>query len=181
MSDSKLLTSSVIVLCAISFGFAGERQGGWKASSELVDLLSKRSSEANYDERKVPKYTLPDPLVASDGTKVANAATWQAKRRGEVLKLFRTQVYGRSPIERPENMTFEVFDLERKALGGFATRKQVAVNFTGKKDGPKMDILIYLPNGGKKPVSTFVLLNFGGNHTINSDSAIKLSESWMRP
>jgi hypothetical protein len=44
-----------------------------------------------------------------------------------------------------------------------------------------MDILIYLPNGGVKPISTFVLLNFGGNHTINADPDIKLSESWMRP
>ena len=180
MSDSKPLTSSVIVLCAISFGFGGERQGGWKASSELVDSLSKRRAETNYYERKVPKYTLPDPLVASDGTKIANAAAWQAKRRAQVLELFRTHVYGRSSIGRPENMTFEVFDLERKALGGLATRKQVAVNFTGKEGGPKMDILIYLPNGGKKPVSTFVILNFGGNHTIGSDPAVKLSESWMR-
>src|SRR5210317_1374438 len=77
-------------------------------------------------------------------------------------------------------MSFEVFDLEKKALGGLATRKQVTVNFTGKKDGPSMDILIYLPNASKKPVPAFVLLNFGGNHTIHSDPAIKLSERWMR-
>jgi hypothetical protein len=78
-------------------------------------------------------------------------------------------------------MKFEVFDLDRKALGGAATRKQVSVLFTGEKDGPGMDILIYIPNAAKAPVPTFVLLNFGGNHTICSDSAIKLSQSWMRP
>jgi len=44
-----------------------------------------------------------------------------------------------------------------------------------------MDILIYLPNAAKKPVPTFVIFNFGGNHTIASDPAIKLSTSWMRP
>ncbi len=185
MSDSKLLTSSLIVFFAISFGvgsFGSARtsEAGWKASSELVDSLSERRSEANYREQKVTKYTLPDPLSTSDGKKITDAAAWQAERRSQVLDLFRTHVYGRAPIGRPKNMTFEQFDLERNALGGSAIRKQVSVSFTGKKDGPSMDILIYLPNTGKKPVATFVLLNFGGNHTINADPAIKLSTSWMR-
>jgi hypothetical protein len=158
----------------------GAADNGWKASPQLVDSLSKRQSEVIYDERNVPKYVLPDPLVASDGTKVTDATTWLTKRRPEVLELFRTYVYGRSPIDRPKDMTFEVFDLDRKALGGLATRKQVTVYFTSRKDGPKMDILIYLPNSAKKPVPGFVLLNFGGNQTINLDPAIRLSQSWMR-
>jgi hypothetical protein len=185
MSGSRLLTSSLIVLFAFSFGiercnFARAGEAGWKASSELVDSLSERRSEANYREQKVPKYKLPDPLATSDGKKITDAAAWQDGRRAQVLDLFRTHVYGRAPIGRPENMTFEQFDLERNALGGSAIRKQVSVNFTGKTDGPAMDILMYLPNTGKKPVATFVLLNFGGNHTINADPAIKLSTSWMR-
>lgn len=186
MSDSKLLTSSLIVLCAAFFGaessgFARTSEVGWKASSELVDSLSKQSAETNYREQKVPKYALPDPLVASDGKKVTDAAAWQAERRAQVLDLFRTHLYGRAPVGRPKNMTFEQFDFERNVLGGSAIRKQVSVSFTGKKDAPAMDILIYLPNTGSKPVATFVLLNFGGNHTINADPAIKLSTSWMRP
>ncbi|MFA7006412.1 MAG: acetylxylan esterase, partial [Verrucomicrobiia bacterium] len=44
----------------------------------------------NYDESKVGNYTLPDPLLCADGTKVTDAATWRAKRRPEVLELFRT-------------------------------------------------------------------------------------------
>jgi hypothetical protein len=141
----------------------------------------KRRPETNYSEQRVTKYTLPNPLVLSDGTKVTNAGTWRTKRRPEILELFRKYVYGRAPIAKPKNMSFKVFDLERNALAGLATRKQVTVNFTGKKDGPKMDILIYLPNAVKKPVPAFVILNFGGNHTIHRDPAIKLSESWMRP
>jgi hypothetical protein len=119
--------------------------------------------------------------VLSDGTKVTNTGTWRTKRRPEILELFRKYVYGRAPIAKPKNMTFKVFDLERNSLSGLATRKQVTVNFTGKKDGPKMDILIYLPNATNKPVPAFVILNFGGNHTIHRDPAIKLSENWMRP
>ena len=186
MSDSKLLSSSLVVLCAVfwgaeSFGFAGTSEVGWKASSELVDSLSKRRGETNYYEQKVPKYTLPDPLVMSDGKRVGDALTWQTKRRAQVLELFQAHVYGRSPIGRPKDMTFKCFDLDRNALGGSAVRKQVNVSFTGKEDGPSMDILIYLPGTGTKPVPTFVILNFGGNHTINADPAIRLSSSWMRP
>lgn len=185
MLNSKRLTKLVFLIgaCDVLFfcgSLGGAADNGWKASPQLVDSLSKRQSEVIYDEQNVPKYVLPDPLVASDGTKVADVATWRAKRRPEILELFRTYVYGRSPIDRPKDMTFEVFDLDRKALGGLATRKQVTVYFTSRKDGPKMDILIYLPNATKKPVPGFVLLNFGGNQTIGLDPAVRLSQSWMR-
>ena len=36
---------------------------------------------ANYDEAKVPAYTLPDPLVLAGGQRVRDAATWQKRRR----------------------------------------------------------------------------------------------------
>lgn len=175
------LTVFTIVSVAIgNFAFGDVANKGWRASPDLVEELTKRRSEANYSEQKVPKYTLPNPLKLSDGSRVTDAQAWHTKRHPEILELFRKYVYGRAPIARPENMTFEVFDLERKALGGLATRKQVTVNFTGEQDGPKMDILIYLPNAAEKPVATFVVLNFGGNHTIHIDPAIKLSERWMR-
>ncbi len=78
-------------------------------------------------------------------------------------------------------MTFVVTSLAPDALGGTATRKEVAVYFTGKSDGPKMELLIYQPNGAKKPVPLFLGLNFGGNQTIHADPQIKLSDRWMRP
>jgi len=185
MINSKILVVSSVIFCTVAFltedlCLGGMDNDGWKASPELVAKLTKSRSETNYDEQKVPEYTLPDPLLMSNGSRVSNAQIWKTKRRPEVLELFRAEVYGRSPIERPRDMAFKVFDLERRALGGLATRKQVEVNFTAKQDGPEMDILIYLPNGRKMPIPTFVILNFGGNHTINADPAIKLSDSWMR-
>ena len=99
----------------------------------------------NYDESRVPAYTLPDPLVMASGQKVTSARMWMEKRRPELLKLFETYEYGHSP-GRPEGMTFHVDSVDRNALGGKATRKEVLVNFSGKKDGPKMRLLIYLPN-----------------------------------
>ncbi len=151
-------------------------------SSFLLAVCRTSGGEAfkpNYDESKVPPYTLPDPLTLANGEKVTDARSWQARRRPEVLGLFQTHVYGRSP-GRPMDMTFELTSQIRDALGGIATRKEVSVYFTGRKDGPKMDMLIYLPNNAKKPVPAFLGLNFGGNHAIHSDPGITLSRQWMR-
>jgi len=145
----------------------------------LMPTIGSEAFKPNYDEGKVPQYTLPDPLMLADGERITDSRTWQTKRRAEILELFRSHVYGRSP-GRPEKMTFEVTSIERNALGGLATRKEISVFFTGKKDGPKMDILIYQPNGAKKPTPAFLGLNFGGNHTVHADPGITLSRQWMR-
>ena len=133
----------------------------------------------NYDESKVPAYDLPDPLTMEDDTKVTDAKTWKEKRRPELLKLFEEYMYGKYP-GRLESTTFEVTSVDSESLGGKAIRKEVSVYFTGKKDGQKMDMLIYLPKDAKKPVPMFLGLNFGGNHTVHSDPGITLSKQWMR-
>ena len=58
------------------------------------------NAQVNYDEAKVPKYTLPDPLVMTDGTKVTSAEMWRTKRRPEIYKLFQEHVYGTMPPAR---------------------------------------------------------------------------------
>jgi len=133
----------------------------------------------NYDEAKVPKYKLPDPLVMADGQKAADAQAWNERRRPELLKLFEEQVYGRSPQPRGD-MRFEVTSVDEKALGGKAIRKEVTVYFSEAKDGPRMDILMYLPVHASRPVPMFLGLNFGGNHAIHADPGITLSKQWMR-
>jgi hypothetical protein len=126
----------------------------------------------------VPEYTLPDPLILSNGTRVADAQTWMAQRRPEIVRLFERHVYGRAP-DRPAGMTFGVTSVDCEALGGKATRKEVAVYFTGEKDGPRMDVLVYLPDDRSRPVPVFVGLNFFGNHSIHPDPGITLSTRWM--
>ena len=145
----------------------------------LSPAVGQEKFEPNYDEAKVPKYELPDPLLLEDGRRVTDAGTWVSKRRPEILELFTTQVYGRSPAPR-KDMHFEVTDVDKNALGGKAVRKQVTVYFSADRRGPQMNILIYLPAKAKNPAPTFLGLNFNGNHTINADPGIKLSTSWMR-
>lgn len=130
-------------------------------------------AEANYDESKVPAYRLPDPLEG-----VGSKSAWK-KRRAEILKLFETHVYGKS-FGKPKGMTHELASIDKAALGGKAVRKEISVLFTGRPDGPKMDILMYLPANVKGRVPVFLGLNFGGNQAIHSDPGIKMSKQWMR-
>src|SRR3954452_17411899 len=87
----------------------------------------------NYDQSKVAAFTLPDPLVMSDGTPVKSADDWLNKRRPEIVKLFEENEFGRCP-ERPAGMTWDVWDTDRAAIDGKAVRKQIIVSFSGKKD-----------------------------------------------
>lgn len=159
-------------------------QFGLLATGIVVLLAATGSAQqvpkANYDESKVPKYELPDPLTLESGAKVRDAETWTKKRRPEILKLFEQHEYGRTPAGRPKEMTFEVTSIDKKALGGKAIRKEVSIYFTGKKDGPKMDLLIYLPAKATGPVPVFLGANFRGNHAVSKDPGITLSKQWMR-
>lgn len=120
---------------------------------------------------------LPDPLVAADGTKITTVAEWREKRRPELLEFFTREVYGRNP-GRPEKLAAEVFDRDKDALGGKATRIQIAI-YPGGKPGPRMDLLVYVPNGVKGPVPAILGLNFWGNQAIHTDPGIRLTESWI--
>ena len=57
----------------------------WLLLVVLLTLAAQRASfgqepaDTNYDEAKVPKYTLPDPLICFDGRKVSDAAMWRDK------------------------------------------------------------------------------------------------------
>jgi hypothetical protein len=138
---------------------------------------------ANYEEARVPSYALPDPLVCADGTAVRDRATWQKKRRPELLELFTREVYGRAPGGRPQKMHWAVTSIDRGALGGKAVRKEVTIWFTEKKDGPQMHLLLYQPVQANRsqPAPAFLGLNFYGNQCVNADPAITLSQRWMRP
>ncbi len=137
-------------------------------------LVSTSVGQSNYDEAKVPKFKLPDPLVLQDGTPVKEAQTWTDRRRGEVLKLFADQMYGNTPTKRLE-IKHQVVEMTDNALAGKATRKQILFQFTDRPDGPRMEMLVYLPKNAKGPVPVFVGLNFGGNQTIHGDPEIRVN------
>jgi hypothetical protein len=77
-------------------------------------------------------------------------------------------------------MTFEVFDKGSPAMGGKAIRKQITIYFTSDKDGPKEDLVLYVPAAAAKPVPVLFAINFSPNAAIFDDPEIKLGEMWGR-
>ena len=47
-----------------------------------------RPETVNYDESKVPAYSLPEALTCFDGAPVTSAQIWHEKRRPELLSVF---------------------------------------------------------------------------------------------
>lgn len=135
-------------------------------------------SQINPDQGRQPVMPahVPDPLVFADGTRVATPAQWP-KRRTELLQELTEQMYGRVP-ERPAQVRFHVYDLDRHAFGGKATREQISILFRGQEDGPRMDLLVYLPNHVHRP-PVILGLNFWGNETVSSDPGIRISDRWV--
>lgn len=120
---------------------------------------------------------LPDPLTFNSGKKVKSVTEWE-RRRKEILETMRREMYGVSP-ERPQNVRFEVFEEDKKALGGKATRRQVTVHMTEKGKQAQFDLLIYIPNQSKRPVPAIIGLNFIGNQAIHADPGIRLTTTWV--
>ena len=128
----------------------------------------------NYDEAKVPAYTLPPLLVMNDGTPVRGAADWE-KRRAEIRALLESQMFGRAP-GRPETLTFAVESIDRSALEGKAVRKQVSI----RARGSSLRLLLYLPAGAARPSPVFVGLGFSPNQSVTADPGICLGGTWLQ-
>jgi hypothetical protein len=132
---------------------------------------------AQYDESKVPPYQLPELMVTGAGKKVSTVKEWETQRRPEILTIFAEQVYGKTPT-RSVPLRFETTSIDRQALNGTATRKQITVYFTEDKQ-KYMEVLLYTPNQANGRVPVFLGLNFAGNQTIHADSGIIITKSWV--
>lgn len=121
---------------------------------------------ANYDETKIPAYTLPDPLLCQDGSKVTTAKEWEQKRRPELLELIIKEMYGRVPEAAQKSFAYKVVDIDKKALGGKAIRKVIKVYMTDDKNGPSFNLQLFLPHDMKEKVPLFLGLSFKRNEDI---------------
>ena len=124
---------------------------------------------ATYDEAAIAPYTLPDLLAGC-----TNAADWTARRRGEILELFRREMHGRSPAA-PAEMAVETTAVDTNALGGLAVRKEI----TFSPFGQPIHLLLYLPRAAAGPSPVILGVNFDGNHTVDADPGIALRPQWI--
>jgi hypothetical protein len=112
----------VVLVCALSHGQEAKKPGAAPPAHltseqdhqrimELLHISSlrhgpdgdpKSPNAANVDESKVPRYTLPDPLLLKNGKKVDSAAAWWNQRRPEIMEDFDREIYGRMPENTPK-------------------------------------------------------------------------------
>lgn len=110
----------------------------------------------------------------ADPLRFRSLKEWRKVHRPAIYDFFLTEVYGRQP-EKNLPMRFEILEQSDKALAGKATRKQVAIRLEGMSS--PILLLIYQPNNARKAVPAFVAMNFKGNHQINADPEIIISEN----
>ena len=130
----------------------------------------------NYDESKVPAYTLPEVLKMEDGTVVRNKASWEKKRRPEILRLFEDNVYGQMP-KKYDSLSFTVTNEVPNAMDGMARLKEVTI--TAWKDQKSADIrlTLFIPSKPQKPVPAFLLINNRDQNNTDPTRATK-SDFW---
>jgi hypothetical protein len=129
------------------------------------------------DEAKVRSYTLPDPLIMANGTRVTDAATWRAQRRPEILENFERLQYGRAP-GRPAEQRFEVFDKGTPALGGKALRRQATIHLAKDPAAPTIQLVEYLPANAAGPVPMLLMIGFSAPSATFDDPGIRPSLVW---
>ena len=93
---------------------------------EIVDLT-------NYDEAKVPAYSLPSALDVLPGKKVKTATDWMNWGRPAVFKMLQKEMYGKV-VPRPDHLSFELLSCKHGALDGTAIRKEIRVH-CGMRNG----------------------------------------------
>ena len=149
-------------------------------SCSLLAGHAQEADEANYDESKIPPYTLPALLKTSDGREITTVQQWEQIRRPELLSVFTEQVYGKMPADKVD-VSYKKLDDNHSAVNGSATRKQIEITFSHNGIERKALLLMYLPNHVKTKVPVFLHFNFQGNQTVSSDPDIIPSQYSDRP
>lgn len=140
---------------------------------------AKSQRDVNYDESKIPPYELPPLLIDQSGNKISDPEQWSEGRRKEILAEFESQVYGKTP-KSPFQVNFKLHKKDEQAIGGRAVKKEILATFQTDKGEQQMTILLYLPNDTHGKIPVFVGLNFYGNHTVDADTSITITQNWTR-
>lgn len=140
----------------------------------LLLLLQARAQ--NYDEAKVPFYTLPDVLKTAEGKRVTNKTGWEKKQRAEILSLFENHVYGQMP-KAYDSLSFALTNEAANAMNGKAHLKQIIVSVWKGPATVHIRVTLFTPNNIQKPAPVFLLIN--NRDQKNTDAARDtLSEFW---
>lgn len=133
-------------------------------------------SGQNYDETKVPAYTLPDFFTSLENKKILNVDQWENLRRKEILYLFSKNVYGQMP-KTYDSINFVLTHADYTAMGGKAHLKEVRIEVWKKGNMLPLNVVLFLPAKARGPVPAMVLINNRGMDNIDGTRKVK-SEFW---
>lgn len=134
---------------------------GADANGNPRRLAVKTGHVSNYDETKVRPYTLPDPLVLANGTRVRDAETWRRQRRPEIIRLYEAEIFGRVPASAPK-VTWRVAETDAAGRGGAVAIKRIAGTIGDAPGAPPILLTLYTPPKATARVPIILLANFGG-------------------
>jgi hypothetical protein len=122
----------------------------------------KSPNAANFDESKVPPYSLPDPLTLKNGKKVKTAKMWWQRRRPEIVEDFDREIYGRVPHFTPK-VNWEVTSTIKENVGDVPAITKKLVGHVDNSSYPLVNVDIQLtlttPANALGPVP--VIMEFG--------------------
>ncbi len=168
----------IILLVFLVIPFSLYSQNDFVKQQQTGKLIQPKGGlrEVNYDEAKIPLYTLPDLLTGSGNIKINNRKDWINFRRPELLELFTSQVYGRVP-STPYQLNFKVVKEDKNALNGLATLKLIDIVISAQSKTLTIHLGLFLPNNIKKPVPAFLLICNRAPSNIDFTRTVK-SEFW---
>ncbi len=134
------------------------------------------ASAQNYDEAKVPAYTLPDVLKTTAGKVVTNKAVWEKNRRPEVLRLFENNVYGQMP-KTCDSIKFAITNEIANAMDGRAHLKEIKITVWKINKSLQIHLILFIPNNRKRLAPAFLLINNRDKNNTDLSREIK-SEFW---
>lgn len=141
-----------------------------------ITLKAQRPATTNYDESKVPTYTLPEVLKTESGKTMKSAKTWEKRRRPEVLGLFAENIYGQMPKDFDE-IKFSLKNEDRNSMNGKAHLKEVLIEVFRNQKRVAINLTLFIPNNIKTPVPAFLLINNRPKENTDPTRSVK-SEFW---
>ena len=142
----------------------------------LIKAQAQNGFVANYDESKVPSYTLPDVLTTTANRPVSDKATWEKIRRPEIIKLFEENVYGQMPTSY-DRLSYSIKNEKGNAMAGKATLKEVVIEVVENNKPLTINLVLFVPTKQKGPVPVFLLINNRGKENTDPTRALK-SDFW---
>ncbi|NBC02162.1 MAG: acetylxylan esterase, partial [Bacteroidetes bacterium] len=128
--------------------------------------------ELNYDESKVPDYTLPSILETQEGEQVTTVRDWRNTRRPEIMGLYEELVYGQIPSHF-DAIEFDLINEDPSAIEGTATLKEVDITVRRNGNSVIIRMNLFIPNAVEGPAPAFLLINHRPVENIDPTREVK--------